>query len=295
MEMRTAAGPRGLNRFLLIRMGYYLLAFAVAAVLAKAASLVRWPGGPAIPHDYVALLRNGLLILVAFALYRVLVRALERRPATEVAPAAGAPQFAAGALLGTSLVALTFGALWALGAAHFAHGPGAGGLLRAFAYPSVVALLEELLFRVILFGLFEQIAGSAAALILSTALFGLAHASNPGATPFAIAALALGLGVTLPLAYALTRNIGLAAGVHMGWNFAQAFLFGTRVSGLVEPSSLLQTRLTGPDWLTGGAFGVEGSVLATGVCLLASAGLVVMVARRGDWRRARFRLSAPPA
>lgn len=68
-------------RFLLIRMGLYLLAFALAAVLAKAASLVQWAGAPPIPHDYVALLRNGLLILVAFALYAVLVRALEKRPA----------------------------------------------------------------------------------------------------------------------------------------------------------------------------------------------------------------------
>lgn len=282
-------------RFLLIRIGLYLLAFALAAVLAKAASLVQWAGAPPIPHDYVALLRNGLLILVAFALYAVLVRALEKRPAREVDPVAAAPQFAAGAVLGTTLVALTFGALWASGAAQFGAGPGAGGLLRALAYPTVVALLEELLFRVILFGLIEEIAGSAVALILSTVLFGLAHAGNPGAKPFAIGALALGLGVVLPLAYALTRNIGFAAGVHMGWNFAQAFIFGARVSGLQEPSSLLQTRLSGPDWLTGGGFGIEGSALATGLCLLTSAALLVMVVRRGHWRRPGFKPGARSA
>jgi membrane protease YdiL (CAAX protease family) len=275
-------------------MIYYLLAFFVAQVVTKAASIALWPETSNMPHDSVALIRNGLLILVAFALYAAAVRVVERRPATEVAPLAGVRQFPVGVVLGVALVGLAFGVLWTLGAAQFAAGPGGAGLLRAAAYPTAVALLEELLFRVILFGMFEQMAGSAAALILSTALFALAHAGNPGATPFDLWTLALGLGTVLPLAYVLTRNIGFAAGVHMGWNFAQGYIFGAQVSGLQEPSSLLRTQLSGPDWLTGGAFGIEGSALTAGVCLCASTVIFVLAVRRGAWRGFGIRMSARP-
>lgn len=70
---------------------------------------------------------------------------------------------------------------------------------------------------------------------------GLAHAANPGATPFTIFALTVDLGILLSLAYVLTRNIWLAVGMHMVWNFMQGFVFGTEVSGSREPSSFFTT------------------------------------------------------
>ena len=292
--MENKPASKGINRFFLARLGYYLLAFAISAFLAKAASVMVLAHTPAIPHDYAALIRNGLLVAVVFAFYALLVRVVEKRPATEVGVVSGVPQFVAGALLGIALIALAFGVLWIVGSAQFSVGHGARDLLRAFALPTVVALLEELVFRVILFAVLEQITGTGAAIILSAGLFGLAHAANPGASPVAISSLAVGLGVLLALAYSLTRNIGLPAGVHMGWNFAQAFLFGAKVSGLDEPSSLFNVRLAGPDWLTGGGFGIEGSVFTAAICLAASIVLLVMVVRRDHWQRRRFRLSARP-
>ena len=92
------------------------------------------------------------------------------------------------------------------------------------------------------------------------------------------------------LAYVLTRNIWLAVGIHMSWNFTQGYVFGAAVSGVSSPYSVLKTTLSGPEVLTGGSFGPEGSVLALGVGLVASAVLVVLIRRKGGWRAPGFRL-----
>ena len=149
-------------------------------------------------------------------------------------------------------------------------------------------MLEELLFRGVLLRITEEMCGTAVAIIVSAAVFGLAHAANPGATPFTIFALTAELGILLSLAYVLTRNIWLAVGIHMAWNFMQGFIFGTEVSGSREPSSFFTTSMTGSDLFTGGSFGLEGSLATLIVGLAASAILVVLIARKRDWQAPRL-------
>ena len=90
---------------------------------------------------------------------------------------------------------------------------------------------EELLFRGILFRWIEEFGGSWAALAVTSALFGLAHIFNPGATWFSSFAIAVEAGVLLGGAYMLTRNLWLAMGLHAGWNFTQGEIFDVPVSG----------------------------------------------------------------
>ncbi len=94
----------------------------------------------------------------------------------------------------------------------------------------------------------------------------------------------------LALAYAATRNLWLPIGIHMSWNFAEGSLFGAKVSGYSEAHSLLKTTLSGPELLTGGAFGPEASVVSVAVCLVASAVLATMIVRRHNWRKRKFQL-----
>jgi hypothetical protein len=156
------------------------------------------------------------------------------------------------------------------------------------------ALFEELLFRAILFRIVQEVSGSAAAIVLSAAIFALAHAGNPGASPFAVTALAVGLGLVLALAYLLTGSIWLSVGIHMSWNFTQGFVFGSEVSGLHQARRFLSTSLSGPDLLTGGRFGPEGSILSAGIGLIAAAVLIVLILRKGAWQPRRFRMRLAP-
>jgi hypothetical protein len=71
-------------------------------------------------------------------------------------------------------------------------------------------------------------------------------------------------GVLLSLAYVRTRSLWFATGLHAGWNWTMASLFGFPVSGLsIVDTPLYDARETGADWWTGGAFGPEAGLAGT--------------------------------
>jgi len=85
----------------------------------------------------------------------------------------------------------------------------------------------------------------------------------------------------LAAAYMLTRRLWLCIGIHFAWNFTQGGIFSAAVSGGAA-RGLLQAKLVGAQWLTGGAFGVEASAVAVVVCTSMGIVLVIAALRRGN-------------
>jgi membrane protease YdiL (CAAX protease family) len=181
--------------------------------------------------------------------------------------------------------------LWGLGHVAFATGTGLNGLGGGLAVAFAAAVLEELLLRAVLFRLLEEATGTTIAVIVSAIVFGLLHGLNPGATPLSTAAIAIEAGVLLALAYALTHNLWLAIGIHMAWNFTEGSVFGAAVSGGAQSQSLVRSVISGPDWLSGGAFGPEASIVSVAVCLLASLAIGTLIVRARGWRPRSFRFA----
>jgi len=101
--------------------------------------------------------------------------------------------------------------------------------------------------------------------ILTSIPFALGHLGNPHVIPgftFVNSGLA---GVWLAIAYLRTRSLWLPFGLHWSWNWAQASLLGLPVSGIekLAPAPLLNATNAGPDWLTGGTYGIEGGAACT--------------------------------
>lgn len=142
---------------------------------------------------------------------------------------------------------------------------GWGGLRNALALAVGAAYVEELLFRGIIYRMMEELTGTWIALFFSAALFGAMHAANPSATLWASVAVALEAGVLLAVLFIWTRRLWVPIGLHLGWNLAQGGVFGFNVSGQGR-QGMLQATLEGPAWLTGGAFGLEASVVAVAIC-----------------------------
>lgn len=183
-------------------------------------------------------------------------------------------EFALGSAAGLVMMASIVGIIAALGGVQLVPDPARslaalGWAAVAFAF---VALFEETLFRGFLFQrLVDGLGAWPAQLLLALAFAGL-HADNPGmsgATAF-WATLDLGLGaIVLGLAWLRTRSLALPIGLHLTWNWAQGALFGFAVSGL-DQQGWWQPVFTGrPQWLTGGEFGPEASVVAVCVDLTA--------------------------
>jgi membrane protease YdiL (CAAX protease family) len=124
----------------------------------------------------------------------------------------------------------------------------------------LVGLSEEYLLRGYALHTLADGIGFWPAAIVMAVLFGLGHASNPGETRVGlIATVVFALFASTTLKY--TGDLWLAVGAHAGWNWGQSFFYGVSDSGLKAQGHLLEPTFKGPDWLTGGTVGPEGSVI----------------------------------
>lgn len=121
---------------------------------------------------------------------------------------------------------------------------------------------------------------AALSLLTSSVIFGLMHAFNPGFKVSALVGIIIA-GLLLGIPYLMTGRLGYAIGLHFSWNFAQGGIFGFPVSGNPFRESLIQHRVTGPDWLTGGSFGPEAGLLPHVILLLAGLLSIVLLMRMG--------------
>jgi len=137
----------------------------------------------------------------------------------------------------------------------------------AVAYKlTIVAWWEELVFRGYFFQNLIKGMGLGWAILVSSLVFGLGHGFNPDASILSSLLIAV-ITPQLIYAYLKTGQVWLPMGLHLGWNFFQASVFGFASSGQASPSLISQTPV-GPDWLSGGEFGAEGSVLIIPVTIL---------------------------
>ena len=229
-------------------------------------------------------------IVPALIAYLVVSYAIERRKPRELLARDGLSRALLGLAAGAALFSAVVGVLWLLGVYHVVgFNPHANWVTPLLMVGIGAGIGEEIMFRGALFRITEEGLGSWAALLVSALFFGFAHAANPGATAWSSAAIAIEAGFLFGLLYIVTRSLPICMGLHAAWNFCQGTVYGIPVSGLKADGWLVSTR-TGPDWLSGGVFGAEASVVALTLCTLCSLALLAVAIRRHalvppSWRR----------
>jgi membrane protease YdiL (CAAX protease family) len=249
------------------------------------------PKGSVPFSDITPLIELFRLIPVILA-YWLLVRLIENRRVDELAARKALPHVLLGLAGGAILFSLVVGALWAFGAFvvdGVNHDVSWLGPILGLGVGAGVG--EEIVSRGVIFRIVEEGLGTWAALLLSAAVFGGLHAWNPNATAWSMLAIAIEAGLLFGLLYHVTRSLWICMGVHAAWNVTQGPVYGIPVSGF-EQHGLLVSHMRGPDWLTGGAFGAEASVVALGLCSVVTALCLAIAMRRGTlvppfWRRNR--------
>ncbi len=215
--------------------------------------------------------------LLAFYSYRLYIQRVEHRVATEVATRSAVSELGAGLGLGFMLVSAVMAVLAACGAYHLQRVNAFDlALIEPFGLMVLVGTFEELLFRAILFRITAQAWGERWALLVSSVLFGLAHLPGDSSTSLSIF-ITVVASILLTAAYMSTGRIWLSIGIHIGWNYTLGTIWSIAVSGHEVKEGLFLGQLGGPDWLTGGAYGLEGSVVSLAVLAIAS---VAMFHRR---------------
>ena len=119
-------------------------------------------------------------------------------------------------------------------------------------------------------------------IIVTSIIFSWGHLNNPNAVPsftFINTAVA---GVWLGVAYLKTRNLWFPLGIHWAWNWTMGAVLGIPISGIesLTPHPLLQTVDLGPQWITGGSYGIEGGA----VC-----GLAILISTLFIWRTRKLK------
>ena len=195
-----------------------------------------------------------------------------------------------GFVLGGGGIAIATGVLAVAGTARWVADGGSvpeyvAALGQALLFFAVAAAAEEALFRGYAFQALVQGIGAWPALLLSSALFALGHARNPGVDALALANIFLA-GVMLGGAYLRTRSLWFCTALHLGWNWTMSALLDFPVSGLARDTPLYNEVTVGPRWLTGGDFGPEAGIAATGV-IVALAAFILLSPRLRESARMR--------
>jgi uncharacterized protein len=221
------------------------------------------------------------MALAAIAVYFAYGRIVEGREVTELSTPKMGREWAAGAIIGTGLIASCFAILGVLGMYRVEGLNPVSFMAPGVAMALSAATFEELFFRGVLLKSIEDLAGSWIALVVASTIFGATHLMNPEGT--IVGAIYVGLegGLLLAAGYLFTRRLWLAMGMHMAWNYVQSGVFSGVVSGSVFDPGLFKATFQGPDLLTGGRFGVESSIIALAVCTAAGIVLAIMAHRRG--------------
>jgi len=144
----------------------------------------------------------------------------------------------------------------------------AGRLSALILFFLLAAAFEELMFRGYGWQRLADSLGLVTASLISSLLFGLAHAGNPRSTLLSITNTILA-GVLMCVVRARSQALWMPLGLHFGWNLSLGVVFQYPVSGYQFSGVSSAAFSSAPDWLTGGPYGLEGSLILTAVAALA--------------------------
>ena len=258
------AGLRAGWRLLIYILLVAALGISITFVLRKVYPRPRSTSG--VPTPTAMLQQEALNFALIFGCALIMSKIEKRSPGAYGLPAfeAFGRKFWLGALLGLAEISLLIGLISAFGGYSFGglalstKGVLRWGLLYLLIF-TLVGFFEEFLFRgYTQFTLADGIGFWPAALLFSLA-FGAAHLSNPGEGWVGAGSVVL-VGLFFAFTLYRTGNLWYAVGLHASFDWGESFLYSVPDSGLVVPGHLSNAVLHGPNWLTGGTVGPEGSV-----------------------------------
>ena len=209
--------------------------------------------------------------VVLLLLYNLLIRYVEANDACKIAPRKDISSIGNGLFIGFSYFIIVTVTMSLCGYYHIKSIQfDWEKQLFSFTLFFLVAVSEEIFFRGILFRMINRRWNLWAALVISALIFGGLHIFNDNATLWSSIAIAIEAGSLYGAAYAYNKNLWLPIGIHWIWNYTQGNILGFPVSGEDNVTSVITPEISGPQWLTGGSFGAEASVIAAVIGLLIS-------------------------
>lgn len=267
------------------------LAF-VAATVVSVTAVLQHGGLVDEKENPIGLTGFAAFLLLPFAALGLLVlgwvRLVERRPLAAVGLGGAHPArtFLYGQVVGVAMVMAIVVGIWMMGGFQFVAFGGAfrspvflGSIAILFVGFTLQSSMEELLFRGWMLSAIAAKFGLVVAVVLSSLAFNVMHFDSRASWIFVMNVFLFGV---FACCWAIrTGNVWGVMGWHGGWNWLLAVGFELRVTALDAhlPALVVKFVPAGPDYLTGGIEGPEGSIVCT-LVLACGIGYHLLRARR---------------
>lgn len=157
--------------------------------------------------------------------------------------------------------------------------------VKLFTVLLVAALIEDLFIRGLILREMENWLGTNFALLIGM-LFETWHVFNDNSNLFSLFTDLI-WGFTMGMLFVYTKRVWLPFFFHLGWNFAQPF-YGSKLTGLDSMGTIIQSKFNGPVLFTGGAIGVEGSIITVALLLCIGVVLYYKTVKEGKINKGRI-------
>lgn len=127
----------------------------------------------------------------------------------------------------------------------------------------IQGFLEEIIFRGYLMTRLAAKKGKWIAIILSSIFYSVFRMSNPSTSKLDLINILL-ISIVISLLYWYFDNVLVIAIFHAFWNCISGVVFGFNISGIKVSDSIFTVEVfSDKQILTGGSYGIEGSIIAT--------------------------------
>ncbi len=264
--METLTRKQKIFNFPIVKIVLALLTFMAVVIIGQQIAVKLLALTP-LEKDYRNLLKGLFVSFSCIFSYILFFKKYDKRAITEFSVNGLAKNLTIGILIGFVLQSFTILVMYLNGNYSVVNINPVSFILIPFAIMFTVAIIEEILVRGIIFRILEEKLGSYISLTISSVLFGIFHLANPHGTLISGICITAA-GFMLGAAFIYSRNLWMPIALHFAWNFTQSGIFGAITSGNEKTSSLLEAKIQGPEFITGGEFGPEGSIQAIVFCAL---------------------------
>lgn len=272
--METLTTKQKIFNFPVVKILLALLTFMAVVIIGQQIA-VKLLALTSLDKDYRNLLKGLFVSFSCIFSYILFFKKYEKRTITEFSTKGLAKNISIGALIGFVLQSLTILVIYLNGSYSVVNINPVSFILIPFTIMFTVAIIEEILVRGIIFRIVEEKLGSYISLTISAVLFGVFHLANPHGTLISAICITTA-GFLFGAIFMNSRNLWMPIALHFAWNFTQSGIFGAITSGNEKTSSLLEAKIQGPEFITGGEFGPEGSIQAIIFCAAATIILLVL-------------------
>jgi uncharacterized protein len=206
-------------------------------------------------------------VLGALLAIYLMVNKIENRRLSDINLTININSLLKGFLIGTSLIAVFVLVMQVTGLASFSYSGISSKIVLGFFLYSTVAIGEEVVVRGYILNNLREKMNDYLAVFISSLFFGAMHLLNDDFTMIGFLNITIS-GVLSSILFIKLKTISAPIGEHWAWNFIQGPIAGFNVSGHKE-TGILHVEPLSPDFITGGGFGAEGSILLIPITLIA--------------------------